>query len=183
MGSFFDPCVNALGRRPYCPLHMEVSYCTFGFSTIIQRDLRTLSLPRDSPRNNQYACVILVHAGKATHAYLTKLFGGLSQKKSGGTISHLHTWWQDGRHNRFPFNFINEHGIHHDIRSLFTNEIQDGFNMDFVRLRLSPRIGLRNLNVKKWMTYDLGFCSIEHAQLCPRVKGCARYCDTSFANA
>ena len=26
----FDPCVNAMGRRPFCPSHMEVSYCTFG---------------------------------------------------------------------------------------------------------------------------------------------------------
>ena len=34
----------------------------------IWRDLHTLSLPRDSPHDNQYACVIWVHAGKATHA-------------------------------------------------------------------------------------------------------------------
>ena len=26
-----DLCVNTMGRRLYCPLHMEVSYCTFGF--------------------------------------------------------------------------------------------------------------------------------------------------------
>ena len=67
-GLFFDPCVNAMAWRPYCPSCMEVSYCTFGFDAFIRRDLRTLSLPRDSPRDNQYACVILVHAGKATHA-------------------------------------------------------------------------------------------------------------------
>ena len=36
---------------------------------------------------------------------LTKLFGGLCYKKSGGSITHLHTWRQDGRHNRFPFKF------------------------------------------------------------------------------
>ena len=55
-GLFFDPFVNAMGRRPYCPSRMEVSYCTFGFGAIIRRDL--LTLPRDSPRDNLYACVI-----------------------------------------------------------------------------------------------------------------------------
>ena len=37
-----------MGRRPYWPSRMEVSYCTFGFGAIIRRDLRTLSLRRDS---------------------------------------------------------------------------------------------------------------------------------------
>ena len=36
------------------------------------------------------------------HSRLTKLFGELSYKKSGGTITHLHMWRQDGCHNRFP---------------------------------------------------------------------------------
>ena len=27
IGSLFDPCVNAMGRRPYWPSRMEVSYC------------------------------------------------------------------------------------------------------------------------------------------------------------
>ena len=32
---------------------------------------------------------------------------GLAMKKSGGTITNLHTWRQDGRHNRFsPLNFL-----------------------------------------------------------------------------
>ena len=31
IGSLFDPCVNAMGWRPYWPSHMEASYCTFGF--------------------------------------------------------------------------------------------------------------------------------------------------------
>ena len=31
----FDPCVNAMGRWPYCLSRMEVSYCTFG---LIWRD-------------------------------------------------------------------------------------------------------------------------------------------------
>ena len=90
IGSLFDPCVNAIGRRPYCPSRMEVSYCTFGFGAIIRRDLRTLSLPRDSPRDNQFACVIRDHAGKATHA-LRNYLAGLATKKSGGTITHLYT--------------------------------------------------------------------------------------------
>ena len=34
IGSLFDPCVNAMGRRPYWPSCMEVSYCTFGFGVI-----------------------------------------------------------------------------------------------------------------------------------------------------
>ena len=55
--SFFDPCVNAIGRQPYWLSHMEVSYCTFGFDVRIRCDLRTLSLPCDSPRHNLYACV------------------------------------------------------------------------------------------------------------------------------
>ena len=37
IGSLFDPCVNALGRRPYCPSRMEASYCTFGFGAIITK--------------------------------------------------------------------------------------------------------------------------------------------------
>ena len=93
IGSLFDPCVNAMKWRPYWPSHMEVSYCTFGFCANILRDLCTISLPRDS----HHACVIKVHAGKATHACLA----GLATKISEGTITHLHTWRQDGRHNRF----------------------------------------------------------------------------------
>ena len=80
---------------------MEVSCCTFGFGAIIRRDLCTLSLPRDSPCDNQYACAIWVHAGKATHAQRNNL-AGLVTKKSGGTITRLHTCHQNGRHNRFP---------------------------------------------------------------------------------
>ena len=56
IGPLFDPCVNAMGRWPYCSSRMEVSYCTFGFDAISWRYLRTLSLPRDSPRDNQYVC-------------------------------------------------------------------------------------------------------------------------------
>ena len=53
-----SPSVNAMKRRPYWPSLMEASYCTFGFGTIIQRDLRMLLLLRDSPRDNLYACMI-----------------------------------------------------------------------------------------------------------------------------
>ena len=34
IGSLFDPCVNAMGQRPYWLSRMEVSYCTFGFGAI-----------------------------------------------------------------------------------------------------------------------------------------------------
>ena len=89
IGSLFDPCVNAMGWWPYWQSRMEVSYCTFGFGMIIQRDWRTLSLLHDSPHDNLYARVIKVHAGRATHAKQNCLVG-LATKKSGGTITHLH---------------------------------------------------------------------------------------------
>ena len=38
---------------------------------------------------------------KSTHAKQNCL-AGLAAKKSGGTITHLHTWRWDGRHSRFP---------------------------------------------------------------------------------
>ena len=59
--SLFDPCINA-----YWPSRMEASYCTSGFCMVIRCDLRTLLLPRDSTYD--YACVIIIHAGKANHA-------------------------------------------------------------------------------------------------------------------
>ena len=31
IGSLFDSCVNAMGRRPYWPSREGESYCTFGF--------------------------------------------------------------------------------------------------------------------------------------------------------
>ena len=55
----------------------------------IWRDLRTLSLP-SVLLPNLNACVIKVHARKATHAYRICL-AGLATKKSGGTITPLHT--------------------------------------------------------------------------------------------
>ena len=54
----FDPCVNTMGQRPYWLSCMEVCYCTFGFGVIIRHDLRTLSLPCDSPRDKHCAYVI-----------------------------------------------------------------------------------------------------------------------------
>ena len=38
IGSLFDPCVNAMGRRPYWPSRMEVSYFTLGFGVICAHD-------------------------------------------------------------------------------------------------------------------------------------------------
>ena len=73
--------VNAMGWRPYCPSRMEVSYCTFRFGVIIRPDLRILSLPWDSLCDNQYACMIWVHAGMTINSRLMKLFGGVSYKK------------------------------------------------------------------------------------------------------
>ena len=53
MGSLFDPCVKAMGQRPYWPSHMEVSYCIFRFGANIRCNVRTLSLLRDSLCDNQ----------------------------------------------------------------------------------------------------------------------------------
>ena len=77
-------------QQPYWPSRMEESYCTFEFCAIIQCDLCTLSLLHDSLCDNLHARVIQVHAGKATHTKQTCSVG-LATKKSGGTITHLHT--------------------------------------------------------------------------------------------
>ena len=76
---------------------MEVSYCSFGFGEIIRGDLCTLS------HDDHFAYVILSlrQTGKATHAWLA----GLAMKKSGHTIIHYHTLWQDGSHKGFPLKF------------------------------------------------------------------------------
>ena len=58
IGSLFEPCVNAMGSSHIGLSCMEVSYCTFGFGTIIRCDLRTLSLSCDSPHDNLHACMI-----------------------------------------------------------------------------------------------------------------------------
>ena len=50
---------------------MEVSYCTFEFGAIIQRDLRALSFPCYLLRYHHYAGVYdILHAGKVTMACL-----------------------------------------------------------------------------------------------------------------
>ena len=59
---------------------MEVSYCTFGFGVIIRRNLPTLSLPRDSPGNNLYACGDLSPCRKGNSCSM-KLLGGLNYEK------------------------------------------------------------------------------------------------------
>ena len=74
--SLFDPCVNAMGRRPYCPSHMEVSYCTFGFGAIIRCNLHTLPLSHDSR-----ICIGDLSPRRKGSSHLTKLFGGLSYEK------------------------------------------------------------------------------------------------------
>ena len=95
----FWPCVNTMSWRPYCLSRMEVIYCTFGFGAIIRRDLRTLFLPCDSPRDNLYACVIW------GNSRLTKLFGGLSYEKVWKYNKSPPYVMARCRHNRFPFEF------------------------------------------------------------------------------
>ena len=84
-----------MGQRTYWPSPMVVSYCAFEFGAIIRPCVHTCSLRHDSPCDNLYACVTYIHARKATQAKQNYL-AGLATKKSGGTITHLHTWWQDG---------------------------------------------------------------------------------------
>ena len=62
----------------------QLSFCTFRFDAIIQRNLRTLLLQLDSPCSDHYVCVIQVHTQKATHAWLA----GLATNKSGFTTTH-----------------------------------------------------------------------------------------------
>ena len=88
-----------MGRRPYCPSRMEVSYCTFGFGAICAH----------------YRCRVIhcaitymrawVESTQEGNLRLTKLFGGLSYEKIRRYMNHLHTWRQDGRHNRI-LNFL-----------------------------------------------------------------------------
>ena len=80
---------------------MEVSYCTFGFDTKSWRDLRILLLMRDSPGDNFF---------KSTWERQIRLnencLAGLTTKKSGGTITHLHISICDGKMaatTDFPF--------------------------------------------------------------------------------
>ena len=98
IGPLFDPCVNAMGRRPFWPSRMEVSYCTFGlkqlFGSVVHRATTCMhAWFKLDTRDRQLMLNEIAWEG-------LKLW-----KKSGGTITHLHTWWQDDRHNRFPFKF------------------------------------------------------------------------------
>ena len=88
--------------------------CHLGWWVIVPLDLAQsfdpVSLRHDWSRDNQYACVINVHARNATHAERNYLAGLATKKKkkNGDTIrdlyrsldtiglSHLHTWRQDG---------------------------------------------------------------------------------------
>ena len=53
-GLFLTPLLTLWGGG-HCPSRMEV---TVTVPSIIRRDLHTLSLSRDSPRDNQYANVM-----------------------------------------------------------------------------------------------------------------------------
>ena len=87
IGSLFAPCVNAMGRRPYCSSRMVVSYCTFGFGAVIS----AICAHYRYPVIHHAVTNMRVHARKATHALNEIIWWGLATKKSGGTITHLHT--------------------------------------------------------------------------------------------
>ena len=92
----------------------DIIDCHLGWWVIVPLDLAQfglVSLRHDSPRDNLNACVIYVHARKATHAKQNYLAGLVTKnkqtnkqtktskqtkKKNGDTVSHLHTWRQDG---------------------------------------------------------------------------------------
>ena len=76
LGAYWSRNLNAMGQWPYCPSRMEASYCIFGFGANIRRNLRTLSLQRDSPHNNHYVCVI-----SPRRKGNSRLLGGLSYEK------------------------------------------------------------------------------------------------------
>ena len=63
IGALFDPRVNTIGWRALATI-LPVTYG--GELLYLQRDLCTLSLPRDSARDNQYACMTSDHTAKAT---------------------------------------------------------------------------------------------------------------------
>ena len=110
-----------MGQRPYCLSRVEVIYCTFGFGAIIRRDLRTLSLLRDSPRDNQYACAIS-SCGKGNSS-LMKLFGGLSyetiQRYSNSSLYVMARWPPQ---QIPPLNFLGLNPVV-DLPWVFHNEI------------------------------------------------------------
>ena len=99
----FDPCVNVMGRRPYwpswrwviVPSDLEQSFgaiCAHYHYRVIHRAIIYMHAWFKSTRKRQLTLIKITW-----WAYL--------QKKSGGTITHLHTWRQDGCHNRLPFKF------------------------------------------------------------------------------
>ena len=96
--SFFDPCVNAMGQWPYwlrwviVPPDLAPSFGVICAHYRYRVILRGITYVR---------AWFMFTWKKATHAQQSCL-ANLASKKSGATITHLHTWWQDGRHNRFP---------------------------------------------------------------------------------
>ena len=103
--SLFDPCVNAMGRRPYWPSHMEASNCTFGLAPsfgMICAHYRYCVIHRGI--TYMRVCLKSTWENATLYAERNCLAGLATKKSSPGTITHLHTWRQDGRHNRFPLN-------------------------------------------------------------------------------
>ena len=89
--SFFDPCVNAMGWRPYCSSRMEVSLLYLRFLArsfdvvcahyryrVIHRAITKMRVRFEFKRERQVTL---------KRNYLA----GLATKKSGVTITHLHT--------------------------------------------------------------------------------------------
>ena len=68
IGSLFDTCVNAMGRRPYWPSRMEESYCTFGLGAICAH-------------YHHRECVHDLSPCAKGNSRIKKLLGGLSYEK------------------------------------------------------------------------------------------------------
>ena len=93
-------------RPTCCQSRLEASYCTFGCGAIIRRN----------PHAYRYRVIHCAITNKRTwfspHGKSNShLLGGLKykqtkNKKNRGTITLLHTWPQDGCHNRFPLKFL-----------------------------------------------------------------------------
>ena len=92
----------------------ELLYLYFGYDTIIRRDLRTLSLPRDSPRDNHYACVIEVHLSPRG----SRLLGGLSYEKFrryNNSPPYVTARWPGGTQLGFGYGCATRSFDHHPI--------------------------------------------------------------------
>ena len=107
IGSFFDHRVNALGRWPYWPSRMEVSYCTFELGAFIRRNLRILSLPRDSPARWPICVRDLSPRWKGNSRLTIFFFSGLTTKKmrkNNNSPPYVTARWPKKKTDS-PFNF------------------------------------------------------------------------------